>query len=52
MPVMTRGLHVTQYMEDCFSMSSVTIKFIDKERNEGEGSISLFIDELDGDRAH
>ena len=39
MPVMTRGLHVTQYMEDCFSMSSITIKFIDKERNEGEGSI-------------
>ena len=40
MPVMTRGLHVTQYMEDCFSMSSITIKFIDKERNEGEGSIA------------
>ena len=37
---MTRGLHVTQYMEDCFSMSSITIKFIDKERNEGEGSIA------------
>ena len=40
MPIMTRGLHVTQYMEDCFSMSSITIKFIDKERNEGEGSIA------------
>ena len=40
MPEMTRGLHVTQYMEDYFSMSSVTIKFIDKERNEGEGSIA------------
>ena len=40
MPEMTRGLHVTQYMEDCFSMSSITIKFIDKERNEGEGSIA------------
>ena len=40
MPEMTRGLHITQYMEDCFSMSSVTIKFIDKERNEGEGSIA------------
>ena len=21
MPIVTRGLHVTQYMEDCFSMS-------------------------------
>ena len=40
MPEMTRGLHVTQYMEDCFSMSSITIKFIDKERNESEGSIA------------
>lgn len=41
MPEMTRGLHVTQYTEDCcFSMSSITIKFIDKERNEGEGSIA------------
>ena len=40
MSEMTRGLHVTQYMEDCFSMSSITIKFIDKERNEGEGSIA------------
>ena len=39
MPEMKRGLHVTQYTEDCFSMSSITIKFIDKERNEGEGSI-------------
>ena len=40
MPVMTRGLHVTQYMEDCFSMSSITIKFIDKEKNEGESRIA------------
>lgn len=41
MPEMKRGLHVTQYTEDCcFSMSSITIKFIDKERNEGEGSIA------------
>lgn len=40
MPVMTRGMHVTQYTEDCFSMSSITIKFIDKEKNEGEGSIT------------
>ena len=40
MPETTRGLHVTQYREDCFSMSSITIKFIDKERNEGEGSIA------------
>ena len=40
MPEMTRGLHVTQYMEDCFSMSLVTIKFIDKEKNEGESSIA------------
>lgn len=40
MPVMTRGLYVTQYMEDCFSMSSITIKFIDKEKNEGESSIA------------
>ena len=39
MPEMTRGLHVTQYMEDCFSMSSITIKFIDKEKNEGEDCI-------------
>ena len=39
MPVMTRGLHVTQYMEDCFSMSSITIKFIDSEVNEGEDKI-------------
>lgn len=39
MPEMKRGLHVTQYKEDCFSMSSITIKFIDKERNEGKGSI-------------
>ena len=50
MPIMTRGLHVTQYMEDCFSMSSITIKFIDKERNAAFSFISLFIDELDGDR--
>ena len=40
MPEMTRGLHVTQYTEDCFSMSSITIKFIDKEKNEGESSIA------------
>lgn len=40
MPVMTRGLHVTQYTEDCFSMSSITIKFIDKEKNEGESRIT------------
>ena len=39
MPEMTRGLHVTQYTEDCFSMSSITIKFIDKEKNEGEDCI-------------
>ena len=39
MPEMTRGLHVTQYMEDCFSMSSITIKFIDSEVNEGEDKI-------------
>ena len=35
----TRGLHVTQYTEECFSMSSIDIKFVDKELNEGEGSI-------------
>ncbi len=40
MPEMTRGLHITQYMEDCFSMSSITIKFIDSEVNEGEDKIS------------
>ena len=40
MPEMTRGLHVTQYMEDCFSMSSITIKFIDKEKNEGKSRIA------------
>lgn len=41
MPEMKRGLNVIQYTEDCcFSMSSITIKFIDKERNEGEGSIA------------
>ena len=39
MPEMTRGLHITQYMEDCFSMSSITIKFIDSEVNEGEDKI-------------
>ena len=36
----TRGLHVTQYTEECFSMSSIDIKFVDKELNEGEGSIA------------
>ena len=40
MPETTRGLHVTKYREECFSMSSIIIKFIDKEKNEGEGSIA------------
>ena len=40
MPETTRGLHVTQYREDCFSMSSIIIKFTDTELNEGEGSIA------------
>ena len=48
MPVMTRGLHVTQYMEDCFSMSSITIKFIDKEKNEGESRIAWNIFHVTG----
>lgn len=46
MPEMKRGLHVTQYKEDCFSMSSITIKFIDKERNEGEEKLPKMEKEL------